>query len=183
MPDGARCSAVAVDATNQWWFGFLRHASCHAMKISIIFFLFIGSLFAADTTNSVPDYKRLVEVSFAGDDKPPSTFFHEIDYLWISENIRGIDRDYYSWADHGGQVGVHSDNQKKAEECRKLLQTVDEPKQLPDSPNKIVTVRCAVGDKIIIKRFPIDAVPQVVHDILTIMGFPDENFTRLKFVK
>jgi hypothetical protein len=153
------------------------------MKTFIIFILFCGSLYAADTTNSIPDYKRLVEVSFAGDDKPPATFFHEVDYLWISENIRGADRDYYSWADHGGQVGADSDNQKKVAECRKLLQTVDEPKQLPDSPNKIVTVRCADGDKIITKRFPIDAVPQAVHEILTIMGFPDQYFTRLKFAK
>jgi hypothetical protein len=126
--------------------------------------------------------KCLVEVIFAGDDKPPTTSFHEVDHLWISEKNRGRDFDYYGWADHGGWE-ADADTPKKAAECRKLLQTIVEPKQLPDSPNKIVTVKCADGDATIIKRFPIDAVPPEVHQILTIMGFPDSAFSRLKFVK
>jgi len=141
------------------------------MRAFIILVLFCGSLYAADTTNSIPTDRRLVEVIFAGDDKPPTTMFHEVDYLWISEKNRGEDRDYYSWADHGG-MSPDADTQKEAAECRKLLKTIDEPKQLPDSPNKIVTVRCADGDTTIVKRFPVDAVPAEVHQILIIMGFP-----------
>lgn len=152
------------------------------MKAFIILTLFCGSMCAADTTNSWAPGKHLVEVTFAADDKAPTEMFHTIVTLWISEKNRGSDRNVYSWALQRG-YSPDSDTRKKASESVKLLKSLDEPEVLPESPNQIVTVRCAEGDKWIAKRFPIDQVPAEVHQILTIMGFPDEEFNRLKFTK
>ena len=152
------------------------------MKAFIIFFLLCGSLYAADTTNAPSSDKRLIEVTFARDDKPPTEMFHIVMTLWLSEKNRGSDRDVYSWAHQGG-YGPDPDTRKKAAECLKLMQALDEPKVLPDSPNQIVTMRCADGDKWVVKRFPIDKVPAEVHQILTIMGFHDREFSRLTFIK
>jgi hypothetical protein len=152
------------------------------MKTFIILFLLCSSLYAADTTNSASSDKRIVEVTFARDDKPPTQEFHIVMTLWLSEQNRGFDRDVYSWAHQGGS-GPDPDTHKKAAESLKLLRALDEPKVLPDSPNQIVTVRCANGDKWVVKRFPIDKVPAEVHQILTIMGFHDEEFSRLTFIK
>jgi hypothetical protein len=68
------------------------------MKTLIIFFLLCGSLYAADTTNSASSDRRIVEVTFAEDDKPPTQMFHIVMTLWLSEQNRGFDRDVYSWA-------------------------------------------------------------------------------------
>lgn len=161
---------------------FIRQTVGRVMRTFILLALLCNSVFAADPTNSVNGYKHLVEVSFAADDRPPHQMFHEVDILWISEKYIGADRDYYSWADHGS-FGPDTSTSEKAAKCRKLLKTIDEPKQLPDSPNKIVTVKYTDGDKTIVKKFPIDAVPSEIHQTLSIMGFPDSAFDRLKFVK
>jgi hypothetical protein len=152
------------------------------MKIFIVLIMFCGSLYAADPTNSAPADKHLVEVTFAMDDKPPTQMFHIVLTLYISEHNRGSQRDVYNWAHQGG-YGPDPDTQKKATECIRLVKSLDEPNELPDNPNQIVTVRCADGDKTIIKKFPIDQVPSEVHQVLTIMGFRDEEFSRLKFIK
>jgi len=152
------------------------------MKIIIIFILLCGSLHAADTTNSLSSDRRLVEVSFTKDDKSTSQSGHIVTVLWISEKSRGLDRHVYSWA-HQGFVAPDTDNSQKAAESLKLLETLDEPKDLPASPNQIVTVRCLAGGDTIAKRFPIDQVPSEVHQILTLMGFRDEEFSRLKFIQ
>jgi hypothetical protein len=152
------------------------------MKAFIISILLCVSLRAADTTNAPSSDKRLVEVTFAADDKPPTQRFHIVMTLWLSEENRGHDRFVYDWAVQGGS-SPDSDTLKKAAESLKLLQALDEPKDLPESPNQIVTVRCTDGDKWLVKRFPIDKVPPKVHQILTIMGFQDGTFNRLKFTK
>jgi hypothetical protein len=64
-----------------------------------------------------------------------------------------------------------------------LLKALEEPRTLPESLNRVVTVRCADGDKWIAKRFPIDRVPAEVHQVLMILGFDDKDFGRLTFVK
>ena len=152
------------------------------MKAFIIFFLLCGSLYAADTTNAPSRDKRLVEVTFARDDKPPTQTFHIIMTFWLSEQNRGFDRDVYDWAHQGGSSPDH-DTHKKSADSLKLLRALDEPKVLPDSPNQIVTVRCAEGDKWVVRRFPIDKVPAEIHQILTILGVHDEEFSRLTFIK
>ena len=152
------------------------------MRTIIILFLLCGSLYAAESTNAASSDKRLVEVIFAADDKPPTQQFHIVMTLWLSERNRGDDRFVYDWAVQGGS-SPDSDTRKKTTETLKLLQALDEPKVLPESPNQIVTVRCADGDKWLVKRFPIDKVPAEVHQILTIMGFHDGDFNRLRFVK
>jgi hypothetical protein len=152
------------------------------MKTFIILSLFCGSLYAADTTNSYSPGKHLVEVIFATDDRPTNQMFHTIVTLWISEKNRGSDRWVYSWANQSG-YSPDADTEKKAKRCKELLKALDEPKDLPASPNQIVTVRCLYGGETLAKKFPIDRVPYEVHQILTIMGFRDEDFVRLKFIQ
>jgi hypothetical protein len=125
---------------------------------------------------------RLVEVSFVTDDKAPTERFHTVVTLWISEKNRGSSRDSHSWARRGG---YRADPQtlSKATMSLKLLKGLDEPKVLPESPSHIVTVRCAERGKWIVRRFPIDQVPEEVRQILTIMGFEDAEFSRLTFPK
>jgi hypothetical protein len=126
--------------------------------------------------------KRLVEGIFAADDKPPTEMFHTVTTLWISEKNRGSDRDVYDWA-HQGEYDADPNTRQKADESLKLLKALSEPKNLPASPNRIVTVRCIDGDQWIVKRFSIDKVPIEVHQILVTMGFKDESFKRLTFTK
>lgn len=102
--------------------------------------------------------------------------------FWLSEENRGVDHDVYDWAVQGAS-GHDPDTRKKAEESLKLLRAMGEPKVLPDSPNQIVTVRCADGDTWLVKRFPIDKVPTEVRQILTFMGVRDEELNRLTFIK
>ena len=152
------------------------------MRTLIIFCLLCGSLHAADTTNAPSSDKRLVEVIFAADDKPPTQRFHIIMTYWLSEQNRGSDRDVYDWAIQGGS-SPDPDTLKKAAESLKLLRALNEPTNLPDSPNQIVTIRCADGDKWVVKRFPIDRVPAEIREILTIMGVQGEQMGRLTFIK
>ena len=152
------------------------------MKIVIIFILLCGSLHAADTTNTPSSDKRFIEVIFAQDDKPPTQAGHIVMVLWISETSRGSERHVYSGAHQGGS-SLEPDTCIKATESMKLLKVLDEPKDLPESPNQIVTVRYLDGSEMIAKRFPIDQVPSEVHQILTLMGFRDEEFSRLKFIQ
>ena len=46
-----------------------------------------------------------------------------------------------------------------------------------------MSVRCRDGDAMLEKTFPIDQVPDDVHQILATMGFSDYQFARLKFVQ
>jgi hypothetical protein len=152
------------------------------MKVFIIFYLLCGSLYAADSTNSASNYRRLVEVNFAADDMQPTQQFHIVMTFWISEKGKGNDRWVYDWAAQGGESPC-PDGETKAKKCKELLKALSQPKVLPESPNQIVTVKCADEDKWIIRRFPIDKVPVEVHQILTIMGVHDKEFNRLKFIK
>ena len=152
------------------------------MKTFIHILMLCGSLYAADSTDLGPNDKRIVEVTFAIDDKPPTQRHHTVMTLWLSGQNRGSARDIRSYA-YQGAWQPDPDTHKKAAESLKLLRALDEPKNLPDSPNQIVTVRCADGEKWLVKRFPIDKVPVEVHQILTIMGFLDESFSRLTFIK
>jgi hypothetical protein len=152
------------------------------MKIFVILILSCGSLYAADMTNSVSTDKRLFEVTFAKDDMPPKHMFHIVYFFWISERRIGEDEAIYSWADHGG-YNFDANAKAKAEQCKKLLKGLEQPKDLPASPNQIVTVRCFANDETIAKMFPIDRVPYEVHQMLTIIGCPDDAMGRLKFIK
>ena len=152
------------------------------MKIITILILLCGFLSAFSQTNSTPADKRLVEVSFAADDKPPTQIFHIVHTFYISEHKIGFDRFVYDWATQGG-YSPSPEAHKKADECIKLLESLDEPKKIPDSPNQILTVRYAHEDKMVIKKFPIDAVPSKVHQVLTIIGCRDDELKRIRFVK
>jgi hypothetical protein len=72
------------------------------MKTIILGFLLCGSLHAGDGTNGASIDRRMVEVTFAADDKPPTQQFHIVMTLWISERNRGDDRFVYDWAVQGG---------------------------------------------------------------------------------
>jgi hypothetical protein len=124
----------------------------------------------------------LVEVVFATDDRPPVQTFHTIVMLWISENQHGQYRQIYDWATQGGS-SPDTDTLQKAAECLKLLKLIGQPKDLPESPNHVVMVRCLDGDNMLVKKFPIDRIPSEVHQILAIMGFDDSQFIRLKFIQ
>ena len=129
--------------------------------------------------------KDLVEVTFATDDKAPRESFHTVLTLFISEKRVGMRRDVFDWAHQGG---YNSDTNalEKAAKCKKLMMALDQPKDLPDSPNQIVTVRCMDGEKIVVKKFPIERVPTEVHQMLILMGCSDESLShmnRLKFIK
>jgi len=113
--------------------------------------------------------KHLVEVIFALDDKPATQRFHTVVTLWISEKSRGRTRFVYNWAVQGGE-GPDTNTTAKAAQCLELLRTVDQPKDLPESENEIVTVRCRDGDKMLVKKFPRHKVPLEVHELLTVMG-------------
>ena len=126
--------------------------------------------------------KHLVDVIFALDDKPTNQMFHIVVNFWISEKNKGMDRFVYNWAVQGGS-SADSNTQEEATKCMKLLRVIDQPKNLPESPNEIVTVECVDGDKTLIKRFLISQVPTEVHEILTIMAVPDGAMKRLKFIQ
>lgn len=152
------------------------------MKTFIIFALFCSSLYAAGSTNLALTDKYLVEVFFARGDEPPAKVIRDLVFFYIAERSRG--KVLINLVLGGrGESSPDPEALNKAAECRKIIKTVDEPKQLPVFTNQIVTVRCIDGDAIIIKRFPIDAVPIEVRQILTIMGFDDEDFRRLKFIQ
>jgi hypothetical protein len=160
------------------------------MKALIILALFCGSLYGADTnnlsssaTNSSPAPKLLVEVIFAGDDMAPTQTFHTVVSLSISgNNYRGEYQSIYNWAVHGGG-STDTNTLKENAECLKLLRPLDQPTELPETPNHIVTVRCLDGDNMLVKMFPIDRVPDEVHQMLAIMGFRDDQFSRLTFIQ
>ena len=125
---------------------------------------------------------HLVEVTFALDDKPATQDFHEVVTLWISERSRGRTCFVYNWAVQGGQ-GPDTNTAAKAAQCLKLMRAINQPKDLPESEDEIVTVRCRDGDKTLVKKFPMQKVPPEVHELLTIMGCKEAEFGRLKFVR
>ena len=152
-----------------------------AYQIFTAVILFCRPLFAADMTNSVPAGKILVEVIFTEDNNPPAQphFFLK---LYISEHKLGWERLIYNMDDQDGE-STDADAERKATECIKLLKPLEERKSLPDSPTRIVTFFYAEGDKIITKRFPVDAVPVEIRRVLKIMGCDDQDCSRLKFVE
>ena len=159
------------------------------MKSFIILFLLCGSLYGADTNSASPTTtsstsapKRLVEVVFAADDMAPTQSFHTVILLSVSSNWRASQRFIYNWAAQGGG-SPDTNAMEEATTCLKLLKPLDQPKNLPESPNHIVTVSCLDGDAMLEKRFPIDQVPDEVHQMLAVMGFRDDQFGRLKFIQ
>lgn len=144
--------------------------------------MFCGAVCTANTTNSIPSDKHLVEVTFADDDLPTNQMFHIVITLWMSEKSRGMDRWVYDWVDQGS-AGPCRDADAKAKKCEDLLKTQKEPNHLLASPNQVVTVKCFYGGKTLIKNFPIDEVPSEVHQVLSVMGFRDSEFGRLKFIE
>lgn len=134
------------------------------------------------TTNSLSAPQRLVEVVFANDDRAPTETFHTVISLIITDHNRGNYRFVYNWAVQGGS-SPDTNSVKKIGECLQLLKPLDQPKDLPESPNHIVTVRCIDGDDKLERHFSIDEVPDEVHHMLAIMGFSDDQFSRLKFIQ
>jgi len=88
----------------------------------------------------------------------------------------------YDWANQGS-ASIDPNIQTEAIECLKLLKALDQPKDLPEITNHIVTVEGLDGDNMLVRRFPIDRVPEEVHQMLAIMRFRDTQFSRLKFVQ
>jgi hypothetical protein len=107
---------------------------------------------------------------------------HSVVVSWVSKTHRGMYQSVYNWAVHGGPV-ADPDARKKAAECLELLKPLGQPKDLPESPNRIVTVRCLDGDSTLVKKFPIDQVPLEVYQILAVMGYGDEQLNGLKFIR
>jgi len=128
---------------------------------------------------------NLAEVIFALDDLPtrglPDTG-HTVLIFYITKDRVGMGRSVYNWAEQGGH-NADTNAVEKAAQCAKLLKSLDQPKELPESPNHIITVRGVDAGKIIEKRFPISHVPPEVHQILTIMGCGEEGFKRLTFIQ
>jgi len=83
-----------------------------------------------------------------------------------------------------GGSGPDPDTHEKWQECTKILKAIGQPKDLPSLATHIVTLTCVDGDSRIIRKFPIDHVPNQVYQILTIMGFSDDKrLVRLNFDK
>ena len=103
---------------------------------------------------------------------------------WISEKHNGSTRDIPGQA----AQSVFQDDanaRQEAAECLKLLKAAEQPKELPGDPRRIVTVRCADGEAIVVKRFPAGNVPQEVRGMLLAMGYAcgARGFDVLAFVK
>jgi hypothetical protein len=132
----------------------------------------------------LPDSKgeeHLVEVCFVMDDMAPTQPGHTEMLFWISPKSKGMYRFIFDWAIQGGG-GPYTNGVEHAADCTKLLKNLDQPEELTNSPNQILTVRYLEGDQVLAKRFAIDRVPAEVHEILTIMGVRDrELHGRLKF--
>jgi hypothetical protein len=126
--------------------------------------------------------RHLVEVTFALDDKLSTEDFHTVLTFWISEKNRGMTRWVYNWAAQGGH-GPETNAVEKAAKCLKLIKALHQPKDLPESRNQIVTARCREGGETLVRRFPIERVPSQVHEVLTLMGAREAEFTRLRFAK
>ena len=152
------------------------------MKIAVILLFFPALSFSKDAITPAASDKHLVEVNY----------FHYLSTaampryievtVYLSEHFRGEISDDPMWARQGGAVG-DDDTKRKAAECKKIIQTLVEPQKLPETPARIVTIRCADDDKWIVRRFPIDQVPTAVRQILVIMGFPDERLKHIPFAQ
>lgn len=131
----------------------------------------------------VTDYNELFAVIFSTDDKAPTEMFHTVVRLSLTHTKQQMTRYVHSWAVQGGSR-PDSNTKTKAEECIRILKSIDQPKILPESPNKIVTVRGLDGGNLVSKKFPIDHVPAEIYQIITIMGFRDDNqLKRLTFIQ
>lgn len=153
------------------------------MKDALFCFLFPALLLSEDASRPERPDRHLVDVIFHfNDDNPDSTAapWHVERTVFISELRRGtISVD--NFARQSTSFG-ETDNQTKAKNCLALLKELEEPKDLPELPKQIVTVRCADGDKWIVRRFPINRVPIGVRQILDITGYSKDRFTTFTFV-
>jgi hypothetical protein len=131
---------------------------------------------------------RLLSISFALDDFPPDDFErgHTVHTAYVSNYEIGSENDIYSWALQGGST-EDFEAPKKAAQWIELLRPLQEPHSLPDSPNRIVTIRYLDGENRVEKRFPTDRVPWAVHDVLQKMGalrnVKGSRYDRLTFVE
>jgi hypothetical protein len=161
----------------------VRRLCTSFVKASFIAIVFPAILLAADVKESRRADKHLVEVTYACYDEHARRLPDPIRItLYITERWRGCIYDNPDWARQTGRVGDEQ-TQAKADACLSLLKRLTEPKDLPDAPTQIVTVRCADGDKWITKRFRIDGLPSEVRQILLTMGFSENRFKRLTFTE
>jgi tetratricopeptide (TPR) repeat protein len=145
--------------------------------IAFVVFSLNGIAFADDQINQgPPGDKHLVEIEYDVGGRYTVS-------RWLSEKHNGVTR---FLPDHSTQSESVDDPgaQMEAGECLELLKAVDEPKDLPDAPAEMVTVRCADGAKTRVKRFPVGSVPQQVRQMLAIMGYASDRmaFDHLKFM-
>lgn len=128
-------------------------------------------------THEKPGERQLVQIEYGVGGRYTET-------RWISEKHGGSTRDI------PGRVAQEAfrddpNAQQEAAECLKLLKAAEQPKEPPDDPQRIVTVRCAEGEMIVVKRFPAQNVPQEVRGMLLAMGYACDarKFDVLTFVK
>lgn len=148
----------------------------------LVLCLTIGLAAAQDKGRRMASSNYLAEAWFALDDRPARSGGHTVVGFYIANGTVGMYRLIYNWANQG----VHSPDTnavEKAAECMKLLRALGQPNGLPESPNRILIIRCADGRETVERKFPIDQVPPEVRRILTIMGCGEEGFKRLKFLQ
>ncbi|HWB60587.1 MAG TPA: tetratricopeptide repeat protein [Chthoniobacteraceae bacterium] len=126
--------------------------------------IFVWAALGGDKmTHENPGEKQLAQIEYDVGGRYTET-------RWISEKRKGSTRDIPGQA--ALEVSQDDPNAlQEAAECLKLLKSVEQPKELPDDPRRIVTVRCADGDAIVVKRFPAGNVPQEVRGMLLAMGY------------
>jgi hypothetical protein len=131
---------------------------------------------------TVTPARRLVEVRYALDDKPPTGMFHAVRILWLTPIQRGASISYHNWASHGYR-GIDDEAETKAAKCAQLLKAALQPTVLPTNPNQILTVGAMVDGKWVTKKFPIDKLPDETRKILTTLGIYDEDMRRFRFIE
>jgi hypothetical protein len=150
-------------------------------KSVLLFLLWPVFLLAAGQPARAPADPHLVEVRFPYYLRTAEMPRHVEIILYLGARSRGQISDDPMWARMGGATRDEEAGTKAAE-CRKLCAALSQPRKLPESPSRIVTVKCADGGGWIVRKFPIDQVPAAVRQILIAMGFSDEEFKSLTFI-
>ncbi len=127
---------------------------------------------------------RLAEVVFALDDLPTNPFpagGHTVLVFYITDKEHGFGRSIHNWAEQGGGT-PDTNSAAKAAQCANILRTLEQPADVSESPNHVVTARAVDGGKIIERTFSIHRVPSEIRKILDIMGWHDQGRQRLTFL-
>lgn len=138
---------------------------------------------AGEARANLEGTNHLVDVRFAMDDKPAHETFHTVIDQWLTASSSGGRAKAYDWAIMGGE-NPDALGKEKAAKCLQILKRLDQPTNLPNDPNQILTVKCKDGDEILERKFSIRQVPASIRELLSLIGIKrTEEFDRFTFVE